>query len=170
MRDGSDFASQLDRCLDYESIFKLVKIAVKRNLGRERAGLILGLQDLPQQIGAFHQMGSNFIIMNRALLDLVDATGDRELTNAYVFHLLLHEYIHSLGFVNEQETQIVTHMISQEFLGKDHAATQLARLGIGVLLSRLRQYGFEASEESGQPRRGIKIVKDIDSENLDYFG
>jgi hypothetical protein len=134
-------------------------------LGRSRVGLILGLSNLPLHIGAFHQLGSNFIVMNKRLLGEVVKTGNKRLTNAYIFHILLHEYLHSLGYVNEQETQILTHIITEKAFGPDHTATRIARYGIGQLFHSI---GVDGSEEHGMG--GIEIVEDIDRDNLNYFG
>jgi len=162
-----DFAKMLDGCSDFECIFKVVKSAVKRTTGRGRVGLILGLSDLPNYIGAFHQLGSNFIIMNKNLLDRVLASRNKGLINAYVFHILLHEYLHSLGHVNEQETQIITYAITEEALGPEHPATKIARYGIAAVFSNIPRLEYR-SYESG--KKGIEIVKDFETDNLNYFG
>ena len=155
---------ELDECGDFSCIFKLVKIAVKRTTGRGRVGLILGLSNLPNHIGALHQIGSNFIIMNKNLLEKVLQTGDKKLINAYIFHILLHEYIHSLGYVNEQETEIITHAISEEVLGAQHPATLIARYGLGYVIRNI------SGIENQRLGRGIEIIKDLETDNLNYFG
>jgi hypothetical protein len=43
-----------------------------------------------------------------------------------LFHVLLHEYIHSLGFLDEQITRQKTYEISKENFGEKHAVTQLS--------------------------------------------
>jgi len=63
----------------------LVKEAVEKSIGKRRAGLILGLSDLPLHIGAFYQAGSNFIVMNRKLLLKVKMSEDTEFINSYCF-------------------------------------------------------------------------------------
>jgi len=163
-----NFVDRLNGCADFACVFDLVKSAVESTTGRRRVGLILGLSNLPNHVGAFHQLGSNFIIMNKRLLKAVIGSGNNELINAYVFHILLHEYIHSLGYVNEQETQILTHAISEKVLGAEHTATQIARHGIGFILSKLDRMGDYGSGSSSS--RGIEIVKDFESDNLNYFG
>src|SRR3989440_10421684 len=90
----------LDRSFNFSEVFQLVKKSVKSSLGKRRTGLMLGLADLPEYIGAFHQMGSNFIVMNRSLLDQVTHIAkDRQTLNAYVFYTLLHEYLHTLDML-----------------------------------------------------------------------
>src|SRR5437879_11368156 len=92
----------LDRSFNFSEVFQLVKKSVKSSLGKRRTGLMLGLADLPEYIGAFHQMGSNFIVMNRSLLDQVTHIAkDRQTLKAYVFYTPIYAYMHRLGYVNE---------------------------------------------------------------------
>jgi len=166
MKNDENFPDALNRCSDFAEIFDLVKAAVRATTGRHRVGLILGLADLPEHIGAFHQLGSNFIIMNKKLLEQVVAAGNKKLINAYVFHIVLHEYIHSLGCVNEGETYALTHAISEEVLGESHPATKIARYGIGTVFANIPKMEYGDSEI----REGIDIVENFESDNLDYFG
>jgi len=160
------FVDRLNECSDFPCIFQLVKSAVEITIGRRRVGLILGLTDLPNYVGAFHQMGSNFIVMNKRLLEEVIGSGNRKLINAYIFHILLHEYIHSLGYMNEQKTQLLTHAISEKVLGPNHPATLIAKHGIGSVFSGIRRL------EHHEPRRirDIEIIEDFETDNLNYFG
>lgn len=164
--DSMNFTNELDGCSEFSCIFRLVKIAVESLMGKRRAGLLLGLTKLPNYIGAFHQLGSNFIIMNKTLLEKVIETEDKELINAYIFHVLLHEYIHSLGYINEQETQILTHKISERVLGLNHPATLIARYGLGSVLSGLKINHADRIEKIDK----IEIINDFENENLNYFG
>ncbi len=161
-----NFVNELNRCSDFSGIFELVKVAVETTICRRRAGLILGLTDLPNYIGAFHQMGSNFIIMNKNLLKEVTKLGDKKLINAYTFHVLLHEYIHSLGFMDEQKTQLLTHAISDKVLGPDHPATLIAKHGIGYVFSNITRLKHHEPQES----LVIDIIEDFERDNLNYFG
>lgn len=168
MDSKSKFASELDACGDYACIFKLVKSAVESTLGSRRAGLSLALADLPLHVGALHQLGSNFIIMNRILLDRVMDACDRRLSNAYVFHVLLHEYLHSLGIVDERETDDVVRGVTETVLGKQHPVSAIARQGIGSLLMRI---GMPSGAYAWRTGFGtMDIVKDFETENLNYFG
>lgn len=163
-----DFVRILDECADFACIFDLVKTTVELTIGRRRVGLILGLSNLPNHVGALHQLGSNFIIMNKSLLRRVILSGNKKLANAYVFHILLHEYIHSLGYVNEQETQIITHTISEQTLGAEHPATKIARYGIGAVFANIPKLNYYDHE----PDKGniIEIVREFENDNLNYFG
>ena len=71
----STFASELEASENFGDIFEIVKKSVRERLNQERAGLMLVLADLPIQLGAFHGLGTNQIVMNRTLLDRVIASG-----------------------------------------------------------------------------------------------
>ena len=43
-----------------------------------------------------------------------------------MIHVLLHEYIHSLGFLDERLTEQKTYDISKKQFGKNHVITRLA--------------------------------------------
>ncbi len=157
-----DYINRLNQCDDYCDIFEIVKEVVEKSIGRRRAGLILGLSDLPAHIGAMYQVGSNFILINRILLNEVKRTSDKEMKNAYLFHILLHEYIHSLGLIDEQKTQSLTHAICKEALGENHPSTVMAVHGIGHYFSFTGLAGPNGLTE-------IELVKDFEKENLGYF-
>lgn len=109
--------------------FELVKEAVRKSERRSRAGLMLGLQELGSSmsgfIGAYYQVASNIIIVNSTPIRRIIETNP-QLLNPYGFHVLLHEYIHSLGFLDESITEKKTYNITKEFFGKDHIATKLS--------------------------------------------
>ena len=50
----------------------------------------------------------------------------RDSHNAYAFHVLLHEYLHTLGWIREDEVRPLAHELSLEALGADHPATRIA--------------------------------------------
>ncbi|MEM3922168.1 MAG: hypothetical protein QXG25_04735, partial [Nitrososphaerota archaeon] len=62
---GEELRIRLERAESFGEIFSVVKKAVEEVLGVRRAGLELLLVDLPGEVGAMHQIGSNAIIMNR---------------------------------------------------------------------------------------------------------
>jgi|Deesub1362A_J573_1020465.scaffolds.fasta_scaffold00875_13 hypothetical protein len=158
-----EFSNRLNECDGFACIFKLVKEAVEKSISKRRAGLILGLSDLPPNIGALYQVGSNFIVMNRKMLHLVRISRSQKMTNAYIFHILLHEYIHSLGFIDESKTQALTYSISRKFLGDEHPATLMARYGISSVIP------LHGVENVPPAKVDIELVKDFENENLSYF-
>jgi len=109
--------------------FELVKEAVRKSEGRSRAGLMLGLQELGSSlngfIGAYYQVASNIIIVNSTPLRRIIETNP-QLLKPYGFHVLLHEYIHSLGFLDEDITEKKTYNITKEYFGEEHIATKFS--------------------------------------------
>ena len=163
-----DYAEKLSSCHDFSSIFNLVKTAVKENLGMRRVGLLLGLSDLPGPIGAYHAVGSNFIVLNRIpLQEVMKSSGDVKLVNAYVFETLLHEYLHTLGYIDEGQVRHLTRTICRSTFGEKHPTTIIATRGPISIFPGLRQVqrinpGVEAASR-------IEIVADFEKDNISYF-
>src|SRR5713226_7138900 len=152
-QNNLDVSESLDRSFNFSEVFQLVKRSVKTSIGRRRTGLMLGLADLPDYIGAFHQMGSNFIVMNRSLLDqITHLAKDRRYINAYVFYTLLHEYLHTLGYADEGDVRRLTRQICARILGPDHPATRLAVDGPAVMFPEItfQHHGDSRSSENSR--------------------
>ncbi|TMI36491.1 hypothetical protein E6H15_03415 [Candidatus Bathyarchaeota archaeon] len=157
----------LDRSFNFSEVFQLVKKSVKTSIGKRRTGLMLGLADLPEYIGAFHQMGSNFIVMNRSLLDQVTHLAkDRRYLNAYVFYTLLHEYLHTLGYVDEGEVRRLTRQICARVLGPDHPATRLAADGPAVVFPEITFQHHTELRSRRLPK--FEIVREFEKEYKSY--
>lgn len=128
---------------------------------------MLGLADLPEYIGAFHQMGSNFIVMNRLLLDQVTHIAkDRRQVNAYVYYTLLHEYLHTLGYVDEGQVRKLTRDICGRILGPDHPATKLAVDGPAVVFPEM-SFQHHAQIRSRRLSK-FEIVREFEKEYRNY--
>lgn len=127
MDERNDFDTKVNpRLID---TFEDVKNVVRKNEGRSRAGLMLGLQEIGATlngfIGAYYPVASNIIVMNKTPLRRIIETNP-ELLKPYGFHVLLHEYLHSLGYLNESVTRQKTYDISTNQFGENHIITQLA--------------------------------------------
>ena len=109
--------------------FEEVKDAVQKITGLSRAGLMLGLQELGSSIegfiGAYYPVTSNIIVVNKTPIRRIAETKP-ELLKPYGFNVLLHEYIHSLGFLNEEFTKQKTYEITKKYYGEKHVATKLS--------------------------------------------
>ena len=85
--ENSIFQDRLERTHDIPEIFELVKLAVRKNTGKERSGLMLGLSNLgggPQGfVGAFYPVATNIIVMNTLPLERIKQT-DPSLYKPYV--------------------------------------------------------------------------------------
>ncbi len=125
----TDYKCRLEEAKTLPDIFEIVKSLVLRCTGKSRGGLMLGMANLgnnPQGFfGGFFTTGSNVIVLNKVPLERIKETRP-DLYKPYVFHVLLHEYIHSLGCLDEGEVRTRVHQITREALGDDHPATLLA--------------------------------------------
>ena len=162
--------ARLDACGNIADIFELVKEATKSFLGQHRAGLMLGMANLGMRrgsfVGAFHPIGSNIIVMNKAPFDVALSTADKKVLNAYCFHLLLHEYLHALGYVSEEEVRDLVHRVCSLALGKDNPATVMAERGIAFYFPKVTYF----SQNVPIPRDlQIELVKDFDKSSAGYI-
>ena len=124
-----DFSAKLDQARTLADVFELVKRAVEAVLGRTRAGLMLALADLgnhPQGfLGAFYPVATNVIVMNKVPLLRIQETNP-QLYKPYAFYVLLHEYLHSIGFVDERVCREQAHRVLETLFGIDHLVTQIS--------------------------------------------
>ncbi len=125
-----DFAERLEESEDLPEIFELVKDSVRWVLNTDRSGLMLGLADLGNFsngfLGAFHPVGSNIIVMNRTPLERIKET-NKSLFKPYAFHVLLHEYLHTLGVLEEERVSFLVYAVSSECFGEEHIVTKIAK-------------------------------------------
>jgi hypothetical protein len=162
--------TRLDACNTLAEIFELVKQSVKLVLKRHRAGLMLGLANLGMRrgsfVGAFYPVGSNIIVMNRTPFDLALRTTDKSVFNAYCFHLLLHEYLHALGYIEEEQVRDLVHEVCNLALGKDNPATVMAERGIAFFFPKVTYF----SQKIPIPRDlQIELIKDFDKSSTGYI-
>lgn len=162
------FKERLARAKTIADAFAVVQDVVRQELGREQAGLLVGLADLgssPQGfVGAFYLIPSNIIIVNTRPLKRVKQTRP-SLYMPYLFHVILHEYVHSIGSYDEEETRRLVYGMSGRVFGKGHIVTKLAR-DLSAFMPDLTYpwHGF-------QPPEGMEIefVAGIDRKNVDYI-
>lgn len=167
MAISTDFRNRLDEAITLPDVFELVKSLVLRNMGKSRGGLMLGLANLgnnpPAFLGGFFTTGSNVIVLNRIPLQRIMETRP-EIFKSYVFHVLLHEYIHSLGFLDEAEVRSRVLALSREELGKEHPATRMAE-DYSEFISCLAYPGltWKADDEK------MELVKGFDRSSATYI-
>jgi len=75
---------------------------------------------------AVFTVGSNFIMMNRIPHGGIKETRPG-LFKPFAVHVLMHEYIHSQGYLDEQLVRQMVFDISRTVMGDSHLATQLAQ-------------------------------------------
>jgi hypothetical protein len=122
-----DHRRALSSAEGFDDIFEMVKEATEMSLRMHRAGLTLVLGDIPNTVGAYHEMGSNAIVMNRNILRIVEKLArSKSKRNSYVFMILLHEYLHSLGYTSDRQVRVLGKQITDAFLGRKHMAGEMA--------------------------------------------
>lgn len=149
-----DFPKELDkiRTDDIPEIFELVKKAVKKVTGAQRSGMMLGLADLGEGenywIGGFHVLSSNAIVMNTRSLNYIWEK-HAQLYKPYVFEVMMHEYLHTLGLVDEKLCREQAEVITDQLFGYSHLVTELAR-DISKFLPFIKRanYGFSPPRDS----------------------
>ncbi len=160
----SDNRRQLASAGGFDEIFEMVKAATERSLGRHRAGLTLVLGDIPNNIGAYHELGSNSIVMNRNLLRAVEKLSrSRTRRNSYVFMILLHEYLHSLGFTDDNQVRNLGRDISNDYLGRSHMAAEMAVKPLDAFFPKLGIYAVY--RDKGE----YETVKRFDTSSTPYI-
>ena len=154
---------------DYNGLFRLVKKVVKQSTGRIRPAMLLALAYLNPNVGAFHQVGTNAMVLNKLIIDGINMISeDNEKKKAYVFVLLLHEYLHAVGFVNETDVRKLSYAISRTFFGLDHYVTQFSRSSPYSIFVGLKEAIYEIAKSSKIDTK-IEFISDFDNENANYF-
>lgn len=154
---GQRFASNLDKAKDYAEVWKIVKETAEVALGKRRDSMMLFLDDLPLQLGAYYPIGTNNIVLNRALVEIIEASmSDKSTVNALIYNLLLHEYLHALGDLSETGVRREVVEVAKKSFGEQHIATVVACKSPWVLLKDIPLGPFNA------PKRVMEIVKDFE--------
>ena len=153
----------LDNLMDYDGIFSVVKKSVKTVLGKERSGLGLALSDLPVTLGAFWQVGGNYIVMNEVLVKAMSriAKTPREF-NSFVYTILTHEYLHSVGYIDEFQARQMTALVAKQTFGSEHPAVIMSSGDIW------KQYPLFLSLRGGDGSV-LKIISRFDTDSTSYI-
>lgn len=158
------FVEKIANLKDFDETFELVKTVVLQKFKLHRAGLSLILQMMPSSLGAYHMLGSNAIVVNTYLLTtLKRIVKSTEEYNSYIFMVLSHEYLHSLGIVDENTVRQMTFELCKWMLGNDHTATKMAKNGPSAIYPELR------SLMQSQFGRDFQVVKNFDRSNQTYI-
>ena len=164
---STDYRTRLDEAKSLPDIFELVKSLVLKSMGKSRGGLMLGMANLgnhPQGFfGGFFTTGTNVIVLNKIPLQRIKETRP-ELYKPYVFHVLLHEYIHSLGYLDETDVKSRVFAITREALGEEHLAAQIAA-NANEFIKHLAypDVTWKAEDE------GLELVQGFDRSSVSYI-
>lgn len=163
-----DYEKELRNAKTFADIFETVKSIVRKFLGAEQAGLLVGVTDLGAHsrgfIGAFYSLNANMIIINKKPLARILQTSP-SIYSYYLFHVMLHEYVHSIGSYDEALTRQLVNEISRHYFGEDHVVTHLAS-NIEKFMPNLTYpaQGFQPPQDIS-----IEFVKGIDNKNTNYI-
>jgi hypothetical protein len=126
-------------------------------MNKRRDKMMLFLDDLPLQLGAYHPIGTNNIVLNRTLVQIVEASIEKkQVVNALIYNLLLHEYLHALGEYSEQDVRNMVYRVAKECFGEKNVVTTVAKKSPWVLLR-----GIPAGTIN-TPKRAMEIVKNFE--------
>ena len=153
-------AHELERAKNYGDIFSLVKKAVNKTLGEHRVGLMLFLGNLPMRVGAFHPLGTNDIVLNRLLIEAASKSEVKR--NAYIFSILVHEYLHTLGYTDEGQVRGLTYKVCVDNFGGEHPVAKASIMGPW---SELSQEDYESMEQS----MDLELVRDFERIDIGYI-
>ena len=162
--DVKRYRSMIDDAEGFSGVWEIVKETVQACLGKHRLGMLLFLDDLPLHLGAYHQLGTNNIVLNRSLVNIVEAvTKSRKLVNAFVYSILTHEYLHALGHVSEAEVRSLVYDVSKQCFGEDHVVTMLAEKTPWSLLKGVPLNDVKV------PKQPMELIKDLEKPNQSYI-
>jgi hypothetical protein len=148
---------------DFNEVFEFVKYSVNSVFEMKRAGLSLMLHRMPARVGAYHVLGSNVIAINSILLEQVEKySSSNDEYNSYVFTVLLHEYLHSFGILDENKVRQMSVELCEKFFGEERMVTVIAQdpLKIFPQLGSVRYDKFENRYE---------LIKNFDNSNQTYI-
>jgi hypothetical protein len=151
------YRDRLENAANYGQVWEIVKDTVNFSLHKRRSAMMLFLDDLPIQLGAYHPVGTNNIVLNRALVQIVEASIDsKRVINALIYNLLLHEYLHALGEYSELDVRRVVFEVARKCFGEDHVAAVVAKKSPWALLKGI------PLEAINPRKRVMEIVKDFE--------
>ncbi len=158
------YGNKILQLADFNQAFELVKSAVEEKFRMHRAGLSLILQGLPTKLGAYHVLGSNLIIVNKRILGIIKIHKSLGEYNSYLFMVLTHEYLHSLGIIDEIQVRKMTYTLLVSLVGEQHIATKMARHQPWDLFPELSLFNDNSFEQK------FEIVKNFDKTTQSYIG
>ncbi|MHA1724943.1 MAG: hypothetical protein ACTSYC_04235 [Promethearchaeota archaeon] len=153
-------------------IFEKVKKDVKKAQNLHRAGISLDIVEMGMSrqgfIGGIHFSPGTDIVMNKTPLKILLTTQPDKIMRAYVYHILLHEYLFSLGILDERMCRELTLKITEQaYPQKDHPARIIAKKGIAAFIPNQHLiYAHPALKPDGI---SIEQIDGFDSESYSYY-
>jgi len=156
--------SKIANLIDFNDVFELVKFTVSKKFDLHRAGLSLILQVMPSNLGAYHVLGSNTIVLNKFVLEIIkQLSKSSEDYNSYLYMVLAHEYLHSFGITDENAVRQMTYDLCRSLFGESHISTLMARddpSSIFPQLKNMTNYAFY---------KYFEIIQNFDKSSFSYI-
>ena len=148
---------KIAKSVDFNDVFDLVKSTVQKKFDLHRAGLSLTLQIMPSNLGAYHILGSNIIVLNKFVLDIIkQSSKSTEDYNSYLYMVLVHEYLHSFGITDEND-------LCRSLFGESHISTLLAKDDPSSLFPQLKDITNRTFYNQ------FELIKNFDKASLSYI-
>lgn len=152
------FGKRLEAATDFAEVWEMVKDTVEFSFSERRNAIMLFLDDLPLQLGAYHPLGTNNIVLNRTLIEIVEgSTKSKSAVNVLIYNLLLHEYLHVLGDLSENDVRLKVIKIAERCFGELHVVSFIARETPWTLLKDI------FLKSTHMPKRLMENVKDFEA-------
>ena len=103
-------------------------------------------------------MGTNEIVLNRRLIKSKTGMSMR----SHVFAILLHEYLHSLGFEDEAQVRRLTYKVCLDNFGKNSTVVEAALTGPWADLS-------EEDFDELEPELNLELVRNFERPDIGYI-
>jgi len=122
-----DYQRNLQQAGSVGEVFSFVEKMVDESLGMLNTDVTIQFSTIRRKpyVGGFYSPYLNIIVVNKTSLRLV-LKKNPELVKPYLVKVLLHEYLHSVGILDEKKVAILTAVISYYSLGRSHIVTRLA--------------------------------------------
>jgi len=163
----ADLVDRLAKARAIPDVFGVVKDSVRRVLGRERAGLMVATAEIGNMpngfLGGYFVVASNAIVVNATPLRRIEET-EPELYVPWLYGLLLHEYLHALGVLDEGEVRRVTNHVAEEAVGREHPAAKMAARPMDYLGNLAWPHVVWQPQEAP-----FEIVKGLDRDATSYI-
>ncbi len=166
--EGTRYLDAYEAAVTLPDMFEVVKDLVECELGRHRAGLMLGMVDLGVHmggfVGAYFVVGGNAIVVNRQALAIIRHR-QPDLVKPYQFYILLHEFLHAVGVLDEGQCRGMAASLSAKAFGEAHDVTRIARDFGSIFRDIIRPgYGFMPPEDPT-----MEIISGFDRSSVTYI-
>ncbi len=169
MKSKNEPIVKLEKAKSISEVFTLVSDLIHETFNVRNNGLLVAMDNIPVSnqgiVAGLYVPDEKTIVVNKLLLKEIKAKNP-DLLNSYLFHVLLHEYLHSIGFVDEKETRKLTFLISNRHFGIDHKTTKIA-LNINKFIGL---FGNGEIPYQNMDTRVRALPEPVDKWTINYIG